>query len=196
MSKIESNRNIPLKYGPKLELRQAKIDQFVEKSAGENVENVPFKLPVIKTKKLCDANIEECHLNIANIGVNIGHEDPNIDVNQTPKLTISPSNPPALSSKPTRFSDIKSIKSVVRLPNPVSEKTQSGLDEKKIELMKKKGRKYKCFGRKEDSRILVKCNQITKYFKKDEPTICIQGKRKIETTNFEKLKKMKVVTSD
>ena len=76
-------------------------------------------------------------------------------------------------------------------------KNKSGLDQKKIELMKKKGRRYKRFGRKEDDRILVNSNTIRKYFPRTSPSKCIYGKRKLENEiGTEFLKKLRVGTSD
>ena len=110
-----------------------------------------------------------------------------------PKLIEDACNPATLGD---RFSEIKSMNNVLRLPNPQTGKTQSGLDANKTDLLEKKGRKYKCFGRKEDDRITVKCNPITKYFQSEEPSICKQGKRKSEKSNLDESKKLKVLTSD
>ena len=182
---------------PKLELKQLKMDHFMDKLAISSSKKLPMTKQVLADEKLCEANILKDHDNIGNIDANITQISPNITVTTELKLHNTSTIPPTLVRKLERFSEIKSSTDVVRLPNPSNVKTKSGLDQKKIELIQKKGRKYKCFGRKEDDRILVKSNTIKKYFPKIDPSKYIYGKRKLENeAETEILKKLRVGTSD
>lgn len=78
-----------------------------------------------------------------------------------------------------RFSDHENSKIIVCLPNPTNNQSMSGKEEK-IKRRSYRGRKYKKLEKKEEVDQSRCQNPITKYFRKEVPSIHKFGKRKIE----------------
>ena len=193
--KIKSLDNIS---DPKLELKQPKIEGYFRKSAEINVKTKPI-LPDIEALDYSENIVDIDHkTNICNIDDNLdkypdeilGLSDQNIAQNSDQDRP----NPSGSKLKWTRFSDIKYMKSLVRLPNPTTVKVQSDMEPKKNE-----GRKRVRRRKKEEMRAENCKNPISNYFPRIEVGNGQCGKRKLEVTNIDEntsSKKSRVGSSD
>ena len=180
---------------PKLELKQPSITGYLEKTAKFEVKLEPILQPKQSIERPGEVNIIQHQANIDNIECESDQYPDEIlglsHQNITRKSAQMSKSPPGRELKWKRFSDILLEKSLVRLPNPTTTKSQSEVLSKKPEK-KKRGRL-----KKKEEDMNRKCiNPISKYFPRIDVSVNHYGKRKSQSPISENSKKLRVGKSD
>ena len=180
---------------PKLSLRQPPITGYMVKTAENEAFLDPTLSPKNSTENIGEVNIIQDQTNIDNIECeNDQYLDQILSLdgqNITKKSAQLSIDPPGRELKWKRFSDILLEKSLVRLPNPTTTKSQSEVLSKKPEK-KKRGRL-----KKKEEEMNRKCiNPISKYFPRIDVSMNHYGKRKSQSPISENSKKLRVGKSD
>ena len=202
---LKNSRNEPcpiLANTPKLDLIKTDLDADIENKTEFKTEIMAKDKPSFEAKQSQEISGIEIISTIGDISHEFDAKYPNISnisrnnaVNNPTILSSNPSiqplNPPTVSKKYERFSDIISSDGLVRLHNPNPNEISVGHEIKKIERRKRSLRK-----KKEAERTLRNNPPITEYFRKKETSICESGKRKSTFTENSEIKKLKVGPSD